>query len=83
MGKVHILSSQPSGSCTAGVAGLQPFEHQMGIGTQAQSAACGASALSLLLVSQLAVTPASCLSCQIRHPAALPEVFSLCHEVVP
>lgn len=61
MGKIHILSSKPSGSCTAGVAGLQPLEHQTGIGTQAQSAACGASALSLLLVSQLAVTPASCI----------------------
>lgn len=57
------------------VAGLQPLEHQMGIGTQAQ-AACGASALGLLLVPQLAVTPVSCLSCKLRHPAALPEVSS-------
>lgn len=76
MGKVHILSSKPSGSCTADVAGLQLLEHQMGIGTQTQSAACRASALSLLLVSQPAITPATCLSCQLGHTAALPEVSS-------
>lgn len=78
MGRIHVLISKASGYCAAGVAGLQPLEHLRWV-----QCPCGDSVPGLLLVTQLAVSPPLCLSCQQGHPAALQAVSSLSHEVVP